>query len=190
MNNINLQKINYKLSTRNYTISNNNNYKIPSIGLINSFKILNYNEIKDKYKDKDIITVLTIGNFPIYINKIFTFNDDVISIKNLRCYIRNLDDIISDYDNDLIKLENYLFSQQLKCTEHYYTINNEELKNSIFTSGINVYIDIRENNILNTLDNFTELSIEYLNNMKILDEELKVEETFWDKIYENEVNNK
>jgi hypothetical protein len=32
--------------------------------------------------------------------------------------------------------------------------------------------------------------IEYLNKMKILDEELKVEETFWDKIYENEVNNK
>jgi len=60
------------------------------------------------------------------------------------------------------------------------------LVNSIFTSGINVYIDIRELNI-NDRD---ELSIETLNQMKIIDEELKIEEVFWDKIYENEVNNK
>lgn len=184
MNNINLIKYNYKLSTRNYSISCNNNFKIPSIGLIQSFKILNYNEIKEKFNDKNIIIMVTIGNFPIYIDKISC--KDTFNIKDLRCYIRNLDDIINDYDNDLIKFENFLFSQQLKCTEHYYTIKNEELQNSIFTSGINVYIDIRE--YVPPIDD--NLSIEYLKNLKIVDEELKIEETFWDKIFENEVNNK
>ena len=186
MNNINLVKNNYKLSTRNYPVSSNNNFKIPSIGLIQSFKILNYNEIKEKYSNKDIIIVVTIGNFPIYIHKLLPCDEDVINIKDLRDYIRNLDDIVNDYDNDLIKFENFLFSQQLKCTEHYYTIKNEELKNSIFTSGINVYIDIRE--YIPSIDN--ELSVEYLTDLKILDDELKIEETFWDKIYDNEVNNK
>ena len=192
MNNINLQKYNYKLSTRNYSLSIDNNYKIPSIGLIHSFKILNYNELKNKNKNT---IVITIGNFPIPVHKLFIdketqssgiIDDNIISIKELRNYIRNIDDINNDYDNNLIQFEHFLFSQQLKCTEHYYTIKNEDLVNSIFTSGINLYIDIRE---LKSNDN-NELSIESLNEMKILDEELKIEETFWDKIYENEVNNK
>jgi hypothetical protein len=33
-------------------------------------------------------------------------------------------------------------------------------------------------------------AVEYLTDLKILDDELKIEETFWDKIYDNEVNNK
>ncbi len=188
MNNINLVKYNYKISTRNYSLSSNNNYKIPSIGLIKSFKILNYDEIKNKYNDDDISIILTIGNFPIYVHKLFKDDINVINIEDLRNYIRNLDYIITDYEHDLLKLDNFIFSQQIKCTEHYYTINNKDLQNALFTSGINVYIDLRINKSceINESSVYDELSLEYLNNMQIIDEELKIEETFWDKIYDDE----
>ena len=184
MNNINLIKHNYKLSTRNYTLTFENNFKIPSVGLIQSFKLLNYNEIKEKYKDKDIIIVITIGNFKIHTHKLFSCDEDIICIKSLRNYIRNIDDIVSDYDNDLINFEHFLFSQQLKCTEHYYTIKNSDLQNSIFTSGINVYIDVRE--MLHSNEQSSDSSDNRNNSeLVILDDELKIEETFWDKIYED-----
>ena len=180
MNNINLVKHNYKLSTRNYTLDSKNNFKIPSVGLIQSFKILNYNEIKEKYKNKHIIIAITIGNFKIHTHKLFTSDEDIICIKSLRKYIRDIDDIVSDYDIELINFEHFLFSQQLKCTEHYYTIKNTDLQNSIFTSGINVYIDIRE-----ILHSTQPCSDKQNCESIILDDELKIEETFWDKIYED-----
>ena len=167
MNSINLIKYNYKLSTRNYTVSKNNNFKIPSIGLIQSFKIINFNEINEKYKNNLKIKI-TIGNFSITPSNLFKVeNENVLSIKEIRNYIRNIDFPENDYENQLINFEHFLFSQQLKSTEHYYTIKNNDLQNSIFTSGINVYIEIIEEN----------------NN--IIEEELQIEETFWDKIYED-----
>lgn len=166
MNTINLIKYNYKLSTRNYTVSKNNNFKIPSIGLIQSFKVTNFNELNEKYKKLKLKII--IGNFSIVPSILFNVeNEDVLNIKEIRNYIRNIDFPESDYENQLINFEHFLFSQQLKCTEHYYTIKNKDLQNSIFTSGINVYIEIiSENN-------------------EEITEELYIEETFWDKIYED-----
>lgn len=187
MNNINLVKHNYKLSTRNYSLSPNSNFKIPSIGLIQSFKVLNYNEIKEKYKDHKLYLNITIGNFNIVPYSLFNTQDDTICIKSLRNYIRDIDFPETDFDNKLINFEHYLFSQQLKCTEHYYTINNKDLQNSIFTSGVNVYIDIKINTSENKDDGSSNLvTDEYTT----IEDELKIEETFWDKIYEDKVNNK
>lgn len=176
MNSINPVKHNFKLSTRNYTLSLNNNYKIPSIGLIQSFKVVNYHEIKDKYKDKQLLLFITVGNFGIVPYTMYPTSEDTICINTLRNYIRNIDFPETDLDNKLINFEHYLFSQQLKCTEHYYTINNNDLQNAIFTSGINLYIDIK---YVNKDENEREQLI-------TIEDELTIEETYWDKIYDNE----
>jgi hypothetical protein len=176
MNSINPVKHNYKLSTRNYTLSLNNNYKIPSVGLIQSFKVVNYDEIIEKHKDKKLLLFITVGNFGIVPYSMYTTSENIICVKTLRNYIRNIDFPETDFDNKLINFEHYLFSQQLKCTEHYYTLNNSDLQNAIFTSGINVYIDIKyEDN----KDNKEQLIT--------IEDDLTIEETFWDKIYEDEI---
>ena len=110
---MNTVKHNYKLSTRNYSVSGNNNYKIPSIGLIQSFKLVNFKELKEKY-NKDIILSITVGNFTIIPYNLFTKEKDVINIEQLRNYIRELDFPEDDYQNKLIIFEHFLFSQQLK----------------------------------------------------------------------------
>jgi hypothetical protein len=179
MNSVSLIKHNYKLSTRKYSVSYNNNYKIPSIGLIQSFKLINYQELKEKY-NKDIVLSITIGNFTIVPYNLFTKDKDVIDIKNLRNYIREIDFPDDDYHNKLINFENFLFSQQLKCTEHYYTIKNSDLQNSIFTSGINVYIELKCVN-----ESSGRINDESSGRINDKDTELQIEETFWDKIYED-----
>jgi hypothetical protein len=191
MNSINPIKHNYKLSTRNYTVSKNNNFKTQSVGLIQSFKIINFEEIKKKYNENDenqkdknnekinkIVPSLTIGNFSIIPYILYSSNQDnqdTINIKDLRNYIRNIDYPETDFDNKLINFEHFLFSQQLKSTEHYYTIKNSDLQNTIFTSGVNVYIDLKIINENNEIDESCENIF--------LNEELQIEETFWDKIY-------
>ncbi len=47
LNNIIPKKDNYKLSTRSYTLNKEKQFKIPSIGLIQSFKIQNYDKLKN-----------------------------------------------------------------------------------------------------------------------------------------------
>ena len=176
MNSVNLIKNNYKLSTRTYTLNKDKDFKIPSIGLIQSFKVLNLNSILEKYSnDFKIIPCITIGNFKIIPNDLFTNNDiSCVSIKDLRNYIRNIDFPETEYDNQLISFEHYLFSQQLKCTEHYYTIKNTDLNDSIFTSGLNIYIEL---NIKSDYENTINIDIE--NN------DLIIEETYWEKIYDD-----
>jgi len=179
MNSINLVKHNFKLSTRNYTLSTNNNFKIPSIGLIQSFKIQNFDSLIEKYKN--IKLVLTIGNFQIETSDLYNSEiKDTISIKELRNYIRNIDFPETDFDNKLLNFEHFLFSQQLKCTEHYYTLNNKDLQDSIFTSGINLYIEAKLNNVENSFEKCKDLE----SSSQILDDIL-IEETYWEKVYDD-----
>ena len=202
MNSVTPVKYNFKLSTRKYTLSTNNHFKIPSIGLIQSFKLLNYSDLIEKYNHSKIQVLLQVGNFPININDMLnyrrqtsadagvsaqsnssvdrfenndktdqndTLKNDTIDIKQLREYIRNIDYPESDYENKLLNFEQYLFSQQLKCTEHYYTLSNKDLQDSLFTSGVNVYV------IVNYVD------IENNQNVEINDD-LIIEETYFEKI--------
>lgn len=172
LNNIIAKKDNYKLSTRTYTLNSEKQFKIPSIGLIQSFKILNYNDLKEKYSI--LKPVLLLGNFKIIPQKLYSpENIDTISIKELREYIRNMDFPNDSYENNLISMEHYLYTQQLKSTEYYYTIQNKNLFDSIFTSGMNVYIE------LHYCENENEET------MSIIDE-ITIEETFWDKIREDD----
>ena len=190
MNSVNPVKHNFKLSTRKYTLSTNNNFKIPTIGLIQSLKILNYSDLIEKYNHSKIQLLLQIGNFQININDMLNNrsnltieysgnndeikNDDIskndtIDVKKIREYIRNIDYPETDYENKLLNFEQYLFSQQLKCTEHYYTISNKGLQDSLFTSCVNVYV------IVNYID---------IENKKIVEinDDLLIEETYFEKI--------
>jgi hypothetical protein len=170
MNSVNQIRYNYKLSTRNYTITKEKHFKIPSIGLIQSFKISNYEDFVNKYSS--INPVITIGNFQIEPNSLYANEDkSIISIKQLRNYIRNIDFPETEFDNKLINFEHFLFSQQLKCTEHYYTIKNNDLYDSIFTSELNIYIELYSNG-------------------EALTDDLVIEETYWDKVYNEDNKNK
>ena len=177
LNNIIVKKDNYKLSTRCYTLNKEKQFKIPSIGLIQSFKIQNYDKLKEKYS---ILTpVLFLGNFKITPQELYTpENEDTISIKELRQYIRNIDFPNNVYENNLLNIEHFLYSQQLKCIEYYYTIQNKDLFDSIFTSGMNVYIELQydENNDTKSNEIKEQLSID----------EITIEETYWDKIREED----
>jgi hypothetical protein len=187
MNSVTPVKHNFKLSTRKYTLSTNNNFKIPSIGLIQSLKLLNYSDLIEKYNHSKIQLLLQVGNFPININDILNISsssieyetndttrevdtpNDTIDIKKIREYIRNIDYPETDYENKLLNFEQYLFSQQLKCTEHYYTISNKDLQNSLFTSGVNVYVIVRYIDIEN-------------NQIVEINDDLVIEETYFEKI--------
>jgi len=169
MNSVNTVKYNFKLSTRKYTLTTNNHFKIPTIGLIQSLKLLNYSDLIEKYNHSKIQLILQVGNFPININHMSTleFENDIIDIKKIREYIRNIDYPETDYENKLLNFEQYLFSQQLKCTEYYYTLPNKDLQESLFTSGINVYI------IVNYIEN---------NQTVEINDDLLIEETYFEKI--------
>jgi hypothetical protein len=173
LNNIIPKKDNYKLSTRCYTLNKEKQFKIPSIGLIQSFKIQNYDKLKEKYS---ILTpVLFLGNFKITPQELYTpENEDVISIKELREHIRNIDFPNDVYENNLLNMEHFLYSQQLKSIEYYYTIQNKDLFDSIFTSGMNVYIELQYGEKDNEMKE--QLSID----------EITIEETYWDKIREED----
>jgi hypothetical protein len=169
LNNINVKKDNYKLSTRSYTLNKEKQFKIPSIGLLGSFRITNYKELKEQYSI--LKPVLLLGNFKIIPQELYTpENEDTISIKELREHIRNIDLPNDVYENNLISMEHYLYSQQLKSIEYYYTIKNKDLFDCIFTSGMNVYIE------LHYVENGED---------KIFDE-ITIEETFWDKVREED----
>jgi hypothetical protein len=75
-------------------------------------------------------------------------------------------------------MEHFLYSQQLKSIEYYYTIQNKDLFDSIFTSGMNVYIELQYSEKNNEKDNEMkeQLSID----------EITIEETYWDKIREED----
>jgi len=176
LNNIIAKKDNYKLSTRCYTLNKEKQFKIPSIGLIQSFKIQHYDKLKEQYSI--LRPVLFLGNFKITPNELYTpENEDVISIKELREHIRNIDFPNDVYENNLINMEHFLYSQQLKSIEYYYTIQNKDLFNSIFTSGMNVYIELEYNENDDENNKIKEqLSID----------EITIEETYWDKIREED----
>jgi len=147
----------FKLSTRNYTINFNKQYKIPSIGLIQSFKIINYEEIINSINDlnKNIVPILTVGNYEIIPSELYEHTDkSIISIKELRNHIRNIDFIDSN-ENKLFNFEHYLFSQQLKSIEFYHSVSNNDLYDCIFTSGLNVYIELK--NLNNPNSNLLEI---------------------------------
>lgn len=182
LNNIIAKKDNYKLSTRCYTLNREKQFKVPSIGLIQSFKIQNYDKLKEQYSI--LRPVLFLGNFKITPQELYTpENEDVISIKELREHIRNIDFPNDVYENNLINMEHFLYSQQLKSIEYYYTIQNKDLFDSIFTSGMNVYIELEysENDDEN---NETTKSDEIKEQLSI--DEITIEETYWDKIREED----
>lgn len=200
MNFLNISKDSYKLSTRNYSLNFNNLYKIPSIGLIKSFKIINYNKLNEQYSTQDYqyVPVITIGNFTVYPFLLYKPESiDTINVKDIRNSIRDIFSE-SDYQNKAITLEASLFTQQLKSLEYYYTLKKQDISDSLFTSGINVYIEIQRihcstlNSIykqeISDIDKLVNELEETRNSdyktMDWKDISIEIEETYWDKVKE------
>ena len=128
---INFSKKNPKalcaLKSREFKIYKKDNYKIPSIGLIKSWK----------WKEKCSITPIFDG---YKLNKKFNKS---IDMKDIRKYIRDIIPM-SPEENELTQLEGYFYEQQLNAVEWYPNVSNQDFFNSIFNQHVNVYLVINE----------------------------------------------
>ena len=134
------------LSTRKYKIKKDENYTIPSKGLIKSWRLV------------DCINFIPI----LYINgKIIKFkreNKNIISIPELRNYIRNID--IEDENFILLdNLENVMYHEQLYALEYYQSLSNNDMFNSLFTKNLNIQLSFGDYG----------------------PDEVEIEETYWDR---------
>ena len=134
------------LSTRKYKIKKDENYTIPSKGLIESWRLV------------DCINFIPI----LYINgKIIKFkreNKNIISIPELRNYIRNID---SEDENFILldNLENVMYHEQLYALEYYQSLSNNDMFNSLFTKNLNIQLSFGDYG----------------------PDEVEIEETYWDR---------
>lgn len=147
MNNlIENSKLNIKLNKRIYKLKKNNNYKIPSKGLIQSWKVLNCG----------FIPILVVNDYKI---KHSRKQKELISIPELRKYIREIEFPQTQIEKELDNIENNFCMYQLYATEYYKTLPNEDLFNSLFTRDINVNLYFGPN----------------------APDEIEIEEEYWDR---------
>ncbi len=138
------------INTRKYKIKKDQDYVVPSKGLILSWKILNCKFVPILYINDKIIK---------YPRK----DKNIISLKELRDYIRET------YDSPFLEsLENVFYINQLYGIEFYKTLSNKDLFNSIFTRDIKIQLHFGKNG----------------------PEEVEVEEEYWDRGINNEIDNK
>lgn len=146
----------FQQATRHFTIKSENQFKIPSIGLIKSWKILNKN-------DQELNPFLIFGNYELEVKKLVPTMTDTICIGQIRQYLREIDYPETDDDMKLLQLEDFMCGQQIKSIQYYHGVPTSELFNCLFTSELNVYIELR--NSINVA----------------IDEEFQIEETYWEK---------
>jgi hypothetical protein len=143
------QPIDIKINTRRYKVKKTEGYNVPSRGLIRSWKM-----IDDKCK---FIPILYINGIPIRTPR---SDKNLLSISEIRNYIRNLEYIESKYEHDLDLLEQLFFNNQLYGIEYYKTLTNKDLSESLFTRDLK------------------KLQISFGSNGP---EEVEIEEEFWDR---------
>ena len=154
----------FRLKTRTFKINESNKFKIPSVGMIQQWEIKNITTIDKKKKkcnfNKDTVQpIFCIGNMEIVpFNQWYECN--IISVKKLRNYIRDIMFPENETDQKMLLLENVFYEQQIKGTEYYYSLTNEELFDSLFTKDLNIYIELKN------------VPFEY---------EIEIEETYWEK---------
>lgn len=160
----------FRQATRQFTLKSENRFKTPSTGLIKSWKILN-NE------NEHLNAFVIFGNYELEITKIIPSfaTSKTISVDEIRQYIREIDYPETEDDIKLLQLEDFICSQQIKSIQYYHSVPSSELYNCLFTSELNVYIELR--------DNFNQ----------VIQDDLQIEETYWEKNLptgnENETNN-
>ncbi len=117
------------LASRNNTLYKNQDYKIPSKGLIRGWKITS--EVPD-----NLYPVLSFGEEKLNIPR----KDRLyISLEEIRKYIRNIEVPESLEETRLLTLEHLFFGFQLAAMTFYPSLSSEELENSLFTRDIKDY---------------------------------------------------
>ena len=146
----------FQKATRHFTIKSDNQFKIPSIGLIQSWKFLNK-------ENETLNPFLIFGNFELQIKQIDSTFTDTIDIAKIRQYIRQIDFPESEDEIKLSQLEHFMCGQQIKSIQYYHSVPSSELFNCLFTSEMNVYIELRNSSNETITDDF------------------QIEETYWEK---------
>jgi len=146
----------FQCATRHFNLKSSNGFKIPSVGLIHSWKVINQDE-------KVYYPFLIIGNFELDLKRLLPETKDIISIGELRKYIRGIDYPETDEQVHLLQLEDFMCGQQIKSIQYYHGVSTCDLFHSIFTGDLNVYLEIRDDK------------------NQLIDEEFQIEETYWEK---------
>lgn len=141
--------IDIKINTRRYKVKKSQDYTVPSKGLIRSWKMID--------NDCKFIPILYINGRPIRTPR---SDKNLLSIAEMRNYIRNLEYIESKHEHELDLFEQLFFNNQLYGIEYYKTLSNKDLSESLFTRD------------------FKKLQISFGINGP---EEVEIEEEFWDR---------
>ena len=119
-----------QLKTRSYKIYKDQGYKIPSIGLLKSWKW-----------NIDIKPTLVFGSFTTDKFQDFTNKFDM---KVFREYLREMIPMTVE-ENKLITFEEFLYGCQLNAIEWYQKISDyNEFYNTIFNQHVNIFIDFKD----------------------------------------------
>lgn len=112
-----------KIEEREYKIKKDENYKVPSKGMIVSWRLKT--EVKNPRLVVDDYTVE------------YDFKD-FFSVSQLRNYVRDISFPEKEEDDRLITLEDKFYLNQLYGTEFYQFLSNRELFDSLFTRDMNI----------------------------------------------------
>jgi hypothetical protein len=110
------------LDTREYTLTEKKDFKIPSIGLIKSLTT----NVKTILKINEILFPQLI---PIEIDGKFKFD-----FSNIRDLFQNNENIYEDHN--LIWLEDLFYSQSILGLEYFSNLSNEVLHHTVFTKDL------------------------------------------------------
>ncbi len=114
------------LKTRIYCLLPQDDFKVPSKGLIAGWKIIG--GLKPSYRPQLIINGVKVPT------EWSSSDKSVLSIGDLRKYLRELYPD-SEAENKLIQLEQHFLSLQIQAVQHY-DLPTSEFFNSMFTHGL------------------------------------------------------
>lgn len=134
-----------ELKTRTITLKKSNGYIVPSKGMISSWKL----EINQDFR-------ILIDDINLNTPRI---DKNIVSISEIRNYIRNLDLIEEPHEVELQRFENYFCVSQLYGTKFYLSLSNDNLFNSLFTRDMKIQLFFDDG-----------------------PDEVNVEETYWDRL--------
>jgi hypothetical protein len=150
------------ISSRKNTLYKDQNYVIPSKGLITGWRITS------EYPSS-LFPVLTLGSYKLNIPR---KDKNYISIKEIRDYIRNIDLPETEDEQKMINIDNLFFGFQLAAITFYPSLTTEEFNDSVFTRDIK------------------EMSVQFINTSEDGEEELPeaitIEEDYWDRTDEKQ----
>lgn len=147
------------LRTRTYKLYKDDNYLVPSKGLLKSWRFKNSTSI-----------VLFVDEEKVP----FEFSDGYVSITKLRNYIRAIDAPYSSTEVYLDKLEDKFYYHQIFARKYYPTLTNQDLFDAVFTEDIKISFSFPDNPArIEVEEEFWDRKGEYIEEDKEMQEEVE-----------------